>query len=169
MKQFFSLFVALLGLSALPTFAQTLRPTVMAASGNAGLSINGAARLSFTLGETAIATNVAAGVACGQGFHNAAGPVSVGVADFDLAKWGLKVYPNPASESVTVEYAADKPDASVELSLWDLAGRRLLDPLVLPRRDVRRIEVGHLAQGAYFLRVTAPDGRSGSVPLIKAD
>ena len=151
-------FFAFFMVATIPVIAQQLQPTVLASAGNSSLSLNGSARLQFTLGETAIATLSSAAVSCGQGFHNSAKAISVDVADLDLAEWGLKVYPNPASQNVLVEYATTLPVASLELSLWDIAGRRLLSPFTLQNHATQRIDVGQLAKGVYLLRVVAPHG-----------
>lgn len=68
-----------------------------------------------------------------------------GIGDVNAAR--VKVYPNPATDVVTV-----RAEALREVSLLDLGGR------VLSTTASARVDVSGLAAGVYFLRVVTADG-----------
>ena len=65
----------------------------------------------------------------------------------------LKIYPNPATEAITVDLAGDWPDA-IRGELFDAAGRRVRG-YAIDRPGRSEWRVAGLAQGIYFLRVAS--------------
>lgn len=72
----------------------------------------------------------------------------------------LAVYPNPASESVNVQFAA-KAQNQVRLSLRDLSGRTVWSHVqaVQEGETQTSIDLGHLENGIYVLQVQTTDGQ----------
>jgi len=66
----------------------------------------------------------------------------------DLAKKGV-LYPNPASETVTILYESEKP---LYIFVYDLQGRQVLSqPSGLSENDKMLLNVSALQQGLYFV------------------
>ena len=66
----------------------------------------------------------------------------------------LTVFPNPAHGQITVRGVGTGP---VQASLFDLAGRLLLAPSVLPATQLLRLPAG-LPAGLYLLQITTAAG-----------
>ncbi len=180
-------------LAATSLAAQNLRPDVLSGGGQSLADASGSARLSFTIGETAIQTIAVSNdnMVCAQGFHSRAiGSSSLdnpgsAVAEpnrnpqgllpttategLDVAAWGLKVYPNPATQALVVEYSATDTNPTLDISLWDVHGRLVLDASRLLNGDTRRLDIQHIQVGIYLLRVLCSDGRVGVVRILKAE
>lgn len=85
----------------------------------------------------------------------------------DGTAFSLSAYPNPvaATGTLTLEAAGPLP-AGLRLALYAADGRlvrQLLWPAAAPQH---KLPVAALPQGAYWLRYQAPDGTSGTVPLV---
>jgi hypothetical protein len=93
----------------------------------------------------------------------------VGADHEALADWHLRVYPNPASQTVFVEYEAPQPGLVLSATLWDLQGRQLLAPTPLTAFGKNPIQINHLPGGTYLLRLSDQDGRTASVKIVKAN
>ena len=82
------------------------------------------------------------------------------VDGIDIAQGGLEVslYPNPASEQVTVTVA--NPTSDMQLTLVDALGREVA-AADMPQQQARiSLDLSGLARGVYFLRLTDGDGHS---------
>jgi len=74
----------------------------------------------------------------------------------------LTVAPNPSRNNFTLIYTIDQP-ADVTITVYDVQGRRVMEPAVLPGASgyiQQTIDTTRLASGVYFLRVDSPQGRS---------
>lgn len=78
----------------------------------------------------------------------------------DLAALSLNVYPNPASETVTVT-----SQENVRVSIYDLTGRELLKGKEGFRKN-HELPVSGLKPGAYFLKISTPGFRSAGRTFI---
>jgi hypothetical protein len=156
-------------ISALLASAQQafLAPVVIASAGNTSISANGT-KLSFTLGETAIASLATADVSLGQGFHNGS-LVTTKVDETALADWGVQVFPNPTSQTVFVEFATPKTGGTLQASLWDLQGRQLMAATSMLVFLKNPIDVHHLPPGAYLLRLADGAGSTTAVRIVKTE
>lgn len=65
---------------------------------------------------------------------------------------GLKVYPNPVRETLTIEYAADLAE-SLNVQLMDMTGRVVREIRTQPGRDLATMNVSDLTAGLYLIRV----------------
>jgi hypothetical protein len=69
------------------------------------------------------------------------------------------VYPDPASNELNVALAIGTVH-DLQLEVMDMAGRIVLRPSVMPEaQGPQRIDVQHLAEGHYVLRLTWDGGR----------
>lgn len=152
--------------SSFLTHAQQLRPQVLGSAGTSQADLTNNARLNFTVGETAIATLSAPGISFGQGFHNGA-ILTVDTEHPDLADWGLKVYPNPAVQTLFVEVSSQAQGEGYEASVWDISGRQLTAPQTLNSNTKNAIEVSALPAGTYLLQIGAADGRRVALRFVK--
>jgi hypothetical protein len=69
----------------------------------------------------------------------------------------IRVFPNPANDVVTVEYASPQADVAIYYELRDVTGRLLLkENTVLPAGDFRRVlPLQRYKPGVYYLRILA--------------
>jgi hypothetical protein len=155
-------------LFALQARSQILQPRVIGAAGAAQADAANNARLSFTVGETAIATLMASGVSFGQGFHNGV-LLTVDTDNPGLAEWGLKIFPNPTTQTLFVEFSQAENQADLKASIWDVAGRQIAAPQTLEALSGNAIDVSALPSGTYFLQLLHADGRSLAVGFVKAE
>jgi hypothetical protein len=70
--------------------------------------------------------------------------------DFQATK-EIQLYPNPASNQVTIAYWLDHPDATLEL--FDASGRRIKNKKINHLEKAMTLETSDLVKGVYFLRI----------------
>jgi hypothetical protein len=86
-------------------------------------------------------------------------PGDVKVSDF-LTE-GVSVFPNPATDDVTVQY----PNEQIrEIRLLDAFGKLLFKTV---RRDETTVSLKEFAKGMYILQVITTDGKSVNCKIIK--
>ena len=68
----------------------------------------------------------------------------------------LKVFPNPASDYVTIALANATQS---EYSLYDIAGREIAKGVLTAETPVR-LDLSHLANGVYYIKVLGENFRS---------
>jgi len=71
------------------------------------------------------------------------------------------VYPNPATDKLSVEFHINQEGAEIEL--LNLIGQSMLRSRIPPKRDILELNVGHLSKGLYILKVTI----SGKKPMME--
>jgi hypothetical protein len=76
---------------------------------------------------------------------------------------GLKLYPNPAAESITLEWQSTRPAAQCTISILDITGRICRTETVKGRRS--QMDVKGLSPGAYIVRLVQ-DNNAAFTPLI---
>lgn len=77
----------------------------------------------------------------------------------------LNVYPNPANESVKLEYGVDAGQR-VQVEIFDLNGKLVLSQQLPPQQDVYTIETVILHEGVYMLRVVVDGEATESQRLV---
>ena len=98
-------------------------------------------------------------------------PRSLGSDLTDLATIGgggpeVSLYPNPTDGTVYVELSAPVTGSGYRLELFTVNGRRLGSwPEATARR--RRLDLGHLPAGAYYLRVSDAGGSAGRILFVR--
>ncbi|HEX8531453.1 MAG TPA: T9SS type A sorting domain-containing protein, partial [Cytophagales bacterium] len=96
----------------------------------------------------------------------AATTARVAAADANAGEWNLRLYPNPATDGLTVQlpFAAALVHAT---AVRGVAGRALLtNAHQVSGENEIRIEVGTLRGGVYLLEIDAPEGRK-TVKFVK--
>ncbi|MGB8194240.1 MAG: T9SS type A sorting domain-containing protein [Chitinophagaceae bacterium] len=77
-----------------------------------------------------------------------------------LVESNVGIAPNPFQNAFTITIKSEN-DERVDLSLWDLSGRRLTAKTAQLQKGSNRISIeglGHLMAGSYFLRVSSSQG-----------
>lgn len=140
--------------------AQSMALQVTGTSG--GTVATGAGSLNWTVGETAIAAQLSAGLYWGEGFQQVWVAPLVSTGDpGDAPAVSLTVYPNPATQYVNVETGM----TLLQAQLFDLAGRPVTDPVSI--NGLARIDLGALPAGFYLLRAFDENGRLAGVAKIQ--
>jgi len=76
----------------------------------------------------------------------------------------INIYPNPTSGTLSILF--DKLYQKVELALFDIRGRRVMEHSTNQSRTVN-LNIEHLAEGMYVLRVQAEGLQSFNTKLLK--
>jgi len=150
----------LAGLTSL--MGQTAQRSVVSSLGGSAATAN--IRVSHTLGEAITGSANTANLYVGQGFEQAgAGPVSL-----DEANWGqLKLYPNPARNTVHLEVASLQ-SSHLTVRIIDASGRVAWEksyphPEHSPKRQM---ELSGLASGSYQVLLQPAEGPARSLSLV---
>ncbi|SFZ94337.1 Por secretion system C-terminal sorting domain-containing protein [Flaviramulus basaltis] len=72
--------------------------------------------------------------------------------DFELNKYGLKIYPNPVNN--TIYFAANESYNNVNIQLADVTGRMVLKGKMETLNNQTKLNVSALPTGIYFLNIT---------------
>ncbi|MCB9230031.1 MAG: T9SS type A sorting domain-containing protein [Bacteroidia bacterium] len=144
----------LTGVSA--CFAQSVSPQVI---GSAGDYYTGpTTSVGWTVGESAVATISNSTNTVTQGFHQPT--YSVVAVDPDLeSNYEIKVYPNPASNTIFFELNRED-QAPLQVDLVDVQGQILGRQSTTQKEDLLQFDLSQMAAGHYFLRALQPDGQS---------
>lgn len=151
MKKFTLLIVLLVG--GWTAGAQSLAPQVIAPSGGSGQSAS--ADLSWTIGETMVATEFNSTNALTQGFQQPTLLVTL-MREVSDAQMNLNVYPNPAFDQINIVYHAETFE-SVNYQMFDKTGKLLLENRI--NSKMTTVPVQTLAAGEYFLQVTGSSSK----------
>lgn len=74
------------------------------------------------------------------------------------------IYPNPASESVNLEYGIYEGQ-NAQLEIFDLSGKLVLTKKLVKQQEVYSIETSLLQAGVYMLRIVV-DGEATEVKRL---
>jgi len=161
--------VCVLALAACPCrylAAQTAERTVLANAG-AAASIAGGHHISWTLGETFVATRTDAGappvLVVTEGFQQ---PNSGTVPTVDLpdAAGQVTVSPNPAGDALNIALS-ELPAASLRITLFDLNGRILREDALTGLTTT--LDLRGLPAALYILTLTDGKGWARAVQVVK--
>jgi len=93
--------------------------------------------------------------------------LTVGIKEEVLAPSIFSVYPNPASDQITIDLVFDQK-INTKIELFNLVGQQVKQSFELVGNDFRTtVNIGDLPSGSYFVKVTT-DGSSFSKKLIIA-
>lgn len=157
------LFIAALLLLAHATRAQSLSPTVVASGGRFAQA--GGYSLSYTVGEeTAIKTVQADNHILTQGFQQPEDVVD-GITQVSLPNMEIKLYPNPAGETVGlwVTCLSNTGCANLRVTMHDLLGREIKVPTqILSQGNETQyvFKLNALAASVYFVRLQDESGNA---------
>jgi hypothetical protein len=105
---------------------------------------NSSGNISFTIGETVIATEAAGGYELTQGFHQTNWNF-LGVEDHDL-NYEIVVYPNPSTDVLNIKTPSFE---NVNYTLIDVTGRVVIQNSL--EGNITTIDASQLAPGNYSL------------------
>ncbi len=141
--------------------AQSIERNVISAAGES--YANGAAQVSFTIGEPITETASGNDHSLTQGFHQTQLFVT-GIEDFrnDL---NVQVFPNPTVENLTIQIPESLKNGSLVLYTTDGKVARSTSALDL----TTTLDVSDLSSGMYFLNVIAGTERIKTFKVVKQD
>jgi hypothetical protein len=148
MKRYILIFI--LGSFALSASSQ-VKQEVIASAG--GYNVNGSLSISWTLGETIVPTfkSQDGSLILTHGFQQKLIITAV-EENIDLLV-NLKVYPNPASEVINIQF--DEPvDGEITVAILDSQGRLVKRETVEADMVEKQINLQELPAGIYYLRLT---------------
>jgi hypothetical protein len=147
----------LLGLSS--CIGQT---SVNASGGEA--SGSGESSASYTLGETVFTDPAGSGSSSSSQGVQQTYEISTGINELSTVELLLNLFPNPASENVTL--AIDEPDVTnFKYRMYDLDGKLLIENQV--SSDKTLIPIASYADGTYLLEVIQLARTVKSFTIIK--
>lgn len=76
---------------------------------------------------------------------------------------GLKAYPNPAENQLTLELPGE---GLYKLVITDLSGKRLVEHAAVPA-GLRQLDISTLPAGMYLLQVQAVNGEVQNMRIVK--
>lgn len=100
--------------------------------------------------------------ACGSNTVCQMVTASVSVGSVAALFPGAKIYPNPATSSITIAGAG----SGTELLLYDVTGALQLEQTLRSSRAVN-LNISHLPDGIYLLQFTDSKGRRGMTKVVK--
>jgi hypothetical protein len=118
--------------------------------------------LHWTLGETATETLTSGGIRLSQGFHQLY-VLTVDIDQPEAESFSLKVFPNPASTSVSLQNEQSGP---LKWQLSDMSGKQLLQQ-GLPAFSLQTIDLHALPAGVYLLRATDERHKVRTFKIVK--
>lgn len=130
-------------------YSQSVSPEVISSGGDHFTTAN--AQVSWTLGEVVTETVAAGSSQVTQGFHQT--NLTITALDDVDQNFTVKIYPNPTTNLVTVEFP-ETPDV-YQLDLTDANGRSLSSKKEVIHRS--ELDMSRLAAGIYFLRILTAD------------
>jgi hypothetical protein len=139
--------------------AQTIEQQVIGSIGNEYVSST--SKVAFTIGEPITTTLIGQQNIISQGFHQ--GTLNITAVREDLPIIELKVYPNPALESLTV--TASSMDSEWKLQTVD--GKTVMFGTL--RQGSNTIDMTTVAQSTYILTIFTSNNQTNSYRIVKME
>ena len=80
-----------------------------------------------------------------------------GIALNDIIKNSVKLYPNPASTNISIEYELYKTTPTAEFVIYNMAGQAVKTIPIINRKGLVKEDISSLQRGSYFYRIEAPE------------
>lgn len=99
---------------------------------------------------------------------NGCAAMSAGMLLVDVvnpAAWDVAVHPNPADQYLVLEIPF-LPEGSLELALYDMTGRMVLERFLECRSGSHQVETAALPSGQYLARLRGGDGKSRATRIM---
>ncbi|MCB2205770.1 T9SS type A sorting domain-containing protein [bacterium] len=143
--------------------AQEIDPAVLAISG--GYARTASMSISWTVGQTAVATHQSHAGTISEGFQQAF--LSVIPIREESIPFSLDLYPNPTRYSVLVRMAG--VDEDMTLVVYDLLGSEVMRENVRSGDQVTRLTFDSMPSGLYMLAAFSGKGKQlGLYKIVKA-
>lgn len=123
----------------------------------AGIAVTGALNYSQTIGETAIEIISCTDYTFTQGFQQ---PGITFAKENQPAGNGVKAYPNPVTDFLSVEFFGDVP-RTFRIDLINISGTIVRTEKMVfagPFWRIQQFSVDQLSKGLFFVRVVSDDG-----------
>lgn len=162
-----SFIIIALAFAPLALFGQSAERQVIASTG--GYAAATGLQVSYTVGETVIATGTSSNIIVTQGFQQPDGN-SVGIEELDNGL-SVNVYPNPVSNEVAVEISAMN-DLNVSATVYDMHGKQTsvgLSNLKVNGTLKTSLDISSLSAGQYFISFTDASANLGTVRIQKVN
>jgi len=132
------------------TFAQSVRPEVIATTGDYYTSTNNS--MSWTLGECITETYSTKDNTLTQGFQQSSYTITaVTQLAFDVIS--VKAFPNPTTDYINVSVeTTDGSQMNYSVELFDLQGKQLMNENT--KVKFMQLDMSQFANGTYFMKVT---------------
>ncbi len=91
------------------------------------------------------------------------------VADNLQILHGMKIYPNPFSETSTLEFYSERSNEKIELNIYDMTGRLVqVNPKIttLNGRNESQLKKGNLLPGIYFIHIASEKNGAQTLKVI---
>lgn len=134
---------------------QSASPEVIASSGNHFSSPN--AQISWTLGESVIATQSSPNAVLTQGFHQT-NLVITALGEDPLNSLKISVFPNPTLDLVNIKREDSKGGLSIKL--LSIEGKSLAEKKISQGTNETSLNLTELPAGVYFLRISGSNHSS---------
>ncbi len=141
--------------------SQTANPELLSSAGES--FSNSTYRLDWSVGECITATHSAGDYVLTQGFHQNTYVISA-IEDF-ASDVNISVYPNPATDLLTIYFPTSEIPVNVKISLADINGNILQQAEV--KTDKEQLNFSGYAKGVYFLFVKQESQTIKSFKIIK--
>ncbi len=105
----------------------------------------------YTVGEPVIFLGQSADFQLTQGFHQPEVCTMYPVGTLDLSLWGLEIFPNPASDVLTIRYSP-LMDGDLRASVFDVSGRPVLLHHPITQAEGSNLDCSQWQSGVYFVR-----------------
>ncbi|MEX1189865.1 MAG: T9SS type A sorting domain-containing protein [Bacteroidia bacterium] len=160
------LIITALAFAPLAIFGQSAERQVIASAG--GFTSTSGLQVSSTVGEAVIATGISSTIIVTQGFQQS-NSSSVGIEKLEENGLSINVYPNPASEEVTLEIET-KTVQLVKATIYDMLGKETgisVSNIRAFGKVKQNLNVASLVPGQYFILFTDDNLTLGTAQIQK--
>lgn len=148
MQKFYLLVISVLAI--INSQGQQLDPAVVATTGDHYVSSG--YQLSFTLGETVIATFASDEHTLTQGFHQTELTITSVLETPEII---VQLFPVPARDLVYIKF--NNPNNLRHFNLFDMSGKQINSGSIDPSTELFELPVSKLANGTYILNLHFDD------------
>lgn len=102
----------------------------------------------------------------GLSYYSGTIGLNIGLSEAPIENPNFIIFPNPATDEITVDLSEFIPFNSVEISLYDLPGRKLFSKISESKSNYK-LHINELESGIYFIEVKGLVKNGKSVSSIK--
>ncbi len=93
--------------------------------------------------------------------------IKVSVNSFSFEQQNIKVFPNPVSHQLNIDYVPENGNETLEISVFDILGKTVFSRKFDAFRDPLSINVSNLAEGMYIISVSVQGKKTYISKFIK--
>lgn len=117
----------------------------------------------YTVGEVVIPTVTSGNQVLTQGFHQPEQTRIVSVGNPDLTDWDIRVFPNPVSDLLTIQFSTAK-GSSLRATVVDVVGKVVLTDQPVSAGSL--LDCRAWQPGVYFVILTDPITRASAMTRV---